>query len=80
MAAMVQPMKTNNITMFACPDNFVGEILLLGRYGGAYTQHYRITSIDRNRCQAYLEAVTPRSVPNGDGTFSTRYDLGLNDQ
>ena len=48
--------------------------MLLGRYG-AYYQHYRVISIDRERAEAELEAVTPHSRPNGDGTFSTVYEV-----
>lgn len=61
-------------TTFALPSTQIGEIVLLGRYG-AYFQHYRVISIDRERAEAELEAVTPHSRPNGDGTFSTVYEV-----
>lgn len=59
---------------FALPSTQIGEIVLLGRYG-AYFQYYRVVSIDRDRAEALLEAVSPRSQPNDDGTFSTVYEV-----
>jgi len=64
-------------TMYANPSARVGDRVLLGRHGGAYVQHYEIVSIDRESATARLEAIRPISVNFGDGTFSTRWERGL---
>lgn len=47
----------------------VGDIILRGRHGGAYCQHYRV--IARVGDDVILEAVEPVSVKGDDGIFST---------
>jgi hypothetical protein len=57
------------IRQTACSYQKVGEIELHGRYGGAFTAHYRVDSIADG--DATLTRVIPESVRNDDGTFST---------
>jgi len=58
-----------NLTMTVSSDLAIGQILLLGRFGGAYCNHYRIERIEDG--VAHLVPIVAQSVHNDDGTFST---------
>jgi len=55
------------------PSDAVGDVLLLGIYGGAICSHYQIIA-KPNETTATLVRVNPRSVKNHDGTFSTVWE------
>jgi hypothetical protein len=47
----------------------VGDVLLSGRFGGAYCNHYRVVELLDG--DMILAPVVARSVKRDDGTFST---------
>lgn len=60
------------ITWFVGSDVEVGDMLLLGRFGGAYANRYRVAErIDQNRALLVLQRT--ESVRYEDGTFGHRY-------
>lgn len=59
------------IRSIAISADVVGEIRLLGRFGGAYCSHYRVDRIEDG--YAWYVPVIGQSVRNDDGTFSTRW-------
>lgn len=63
---------TNTWTMTACPSDQVGDIKLMGRFGGAYCYHWRVC--EKTATEIVLERVEPHSVKNDDGTYSTVYE------
>lgn len=56
---------------FLNPDQKVGDVILTGMFGGAICNHWQLTAIEGS--EGVWQKVTPTSVPNGDGTFSTKY-------
>ena len=58
-------------TSMALPDEKVGDIQLIGCYGGAICAYWRIDAIQDGI--ATLTKVRAESVKNDDGTFSTRW-------
>lgn len=51
----------------------IGDILLLGRFGGAYCNHYRV--VEKVDGDVVLAPVVAVSIKNDDGTFSTVWEV-----
>jgi hypothetical protein len=60
------------ITFTINPSEKVGDILLIGRFGGAVCSYYRVVEV--NGSEGLLEPVNPVSFRNDDGTFSHYYE------
>lgn len=58
-------------TLHVSPDDNVGDVLLLGLFGGAICNHWRIAS--KSDGVATLVRVEPVSSRNEDGTFSSHW-------
>ena len=66
-------MKTRTrkpFTQIARPSDRVGDIALIGCYGGAIVSHYQIAAIENG--DSHYVPVEMRSVRNSGGTFSTK--------
>lgn len=63
----------NTIRQIAHADAQIGDVLLIGRFGGAYCDHYRVTALDSGYMD--LVRVVARSVKNDDGTFSSVWEI-----
>ena len=61
------------INWSVCPSDKVGDVLLIGIYGGAICKHYRIVA-KTTKTTATMVRVNPISSKNADGTFSTRWE------
>jgi hypothetical protein len=61
------------ITQTACASDKVGDVQLLGIYGGAVCHYWRVVEIVDGTCT--LDRVEPVSVCSADGTYSTRYEV-----
>ena len=55
----------------ACSSNYVGEIVLMGRHGGAYVQHYQITEIANG--EATMIPVKSERIDWGGGMFGSKF-------
>lgn len=69
-----EPQPINILHQKVNPDVQVGDTLLLGRFGGAYCNHYRVAAKTTDE-DAVLVHVEPVSRKNDDGTFSTVWQL-----
>ena len=61
------------INWSVCPSDKVGDVLLIGIYGGAICNHYRLVA-KVTETAASLVRVNPISSKNSDGTFSTKWE------
>lgn len=65
----------NTMIWTAAPDVQVGDILLIGRFGGAYCNHWRVERKLDTEGKVDLVRVEPRSIKNADGTFSSVWEV-----
>ena len=64
---------TNAIQQISISTDKVGDVVLMGIYGGAICRHYRIESMTDGITT--LKPVKAVSFRNNDGTFSHRYEV-----
>jgi len=69
------PQQIHVLHWKATPDVQVGDTLLIGRFGGAICNHYRVAAKATNEGDVVLVRVEPVSRKNDDGTFSTVWQL-----
>ena len=73
-----EPQQIHVLLWKVAPDVRVGDILLLGRLGGAVCNHYRVIGQNASEGTA-LVRVKALSRKNDDNTFSTVWALALGD-